>query len=294
MQLSSISTFRYFTERQQYLQWLADPACQQARRQIEGPIAQLLARGGAQKIFCAAHLGYSEVARPSHAQVKDPNWREATECNVCGAIGRVRLAAEWFVRARTNSVHPKIYVTEQLTPLFKALSTTLPGIVGSEFIPDPSKRTKASAKLASLLTNDGATIRHEDVCALSFPDESFDLVGCFDVLEHVPDYHSALSEFHRVLRSGGQIIITAPFLNGADKTLVRAQHKDGHLLHLETPEYHGNPTVAGGGVLCYYHFGWDLLAQIRAAGFRSAALLDAWGYETGIFGDQNAIVATKC
>jgi len=233
------------------------------------------------------------MAMPATSNDEPPNWRESAECKECGAIGRVRLAAEWLIRAHTNSMHPKIYVTEQLTPLFKALSTTLPTIIGSEFIPDNSKRASASAKLASLLRSEGATIRHEDICALTFPDGSLDLVGCFDVLEHVPDYELALSEFERVLRTGGQLMLTVPFLNGSDKTLVRALHKDGNLVHLELPEYHGNPTIADDGVLCYYHFGWDLLSALRAAGFRSVALLDAWGYETGIFGDQSAIVATK-
>ena len=65
------------------------------------------------------------------------------------------------------------------------------------------------------------------------------------------------------------------------------------LKYLEPPEYHGNPTIPGEGVLCYYHFGWDLLDALRAAGFCSVALIDAWGDETAVFGDQLAIVATK-
>jgi len=180
-----------------------------------------------------------------------------------------------------------------LTPLYKALIALTPSVVGSEFVPDPNERAKASATLAAYLGNAQACIRHEDVCALSFADESLDLIGSFDVLEHVPDYARALTEFFRVLRVGGQLLLTVPFLNATNETLVRAQYVDGALRHLAPPEYHGNPTITGEGVLCFYHFGWDLLDQLRTIGFRSVALLDVWGRETAIFGDQNAIVATK-
>jgi SAM-dependent methyltransferase len=45
---------------------------------------------------------------------------------------------------------------------------------------------------------------------LPFPDESFDAVTMFDVLEHVPDDRSAVSEALRVLRPGGVILLSAP------------------------------------------------------------------------------------
>jgi ubiquinone/menaquinone biosynthesis C-methylase UbiE len=41
---------------------------------------------------------------------------------------------------------------------------------------------------------------------LPFPDESFDLVVCLDVLEHVMDPAMVLSEVHRVLKPGGKVL----------------------------------------------------------------------------------------
>jgi SAM-dependent methyltransferase len=38
----------------------------------------------------------------------------------------------------------------------------------------------------------------------------FDVVGCFDVLEHIPDDHSAMEELARAVRSGGGLILTVP------------------------------------------------------------------------------------
>jgi 2-polyprenyl-3-methyl-5-hydroxy-6-metoxy-1,4-benzoquinol methylase len=45
-----------------------------------------------------------------------------------------------------------------------------------------------------------ACVRHEDVTYLSFPDEAFDVIGTFDVLEHVPDsqHFTAGEEYFRV------------------------------------------------------------------------------------------------
>lgn len=43
-------------------------------------------------------------------------------------------------------------------------------------------------------------------------DDSFDAILCTQVLEHVPRPPDALHEFHRILRPGGVLIATIPFL----------------------------------------------------------------------------------
>ncbi len=45
---------------------------------------------------------------------------------------------------------------------------------------------------------------------MPFPGQCFDLVTALDVLEHVGDDHHGLREMHRVLRPGGQMLITVP------------------------------------------------------------------------------------
>ena len=294
MSAPPLTRFRYFSQREPYLSSLEAPDCQAMRRAAEAPIAAALARGKSLGFFCHAHHGTGQLVHsPNAATSSGYYWRESGACNVCGAITRIRLAAEWFHRAAANTVQPRIYITEQLTPLYKVLRKSFPNIVGSEFTPDENERSKASWQLKAYLLAPMAQIRHEDVCNLAFADDSFDLIGSFDVLEHVPDYKQALSEFRRVLRVGGQLLLTAPFLNASLKTLVRAGFENGTLVHFEPPEYHGNPTIPDDGVLCFYHCGWDLLDALRSAGFRSVAMLDAWGEETALFGDQNAIVATS-
>src|SRR5206468_3134631 len=48
------------------------------------------------------------------------------------------------------------------------------------------------------------------VTHLAFQDNRFDVVLCNQVLEHVPEYRTALSELHRVLRPGGLLIVGVP------------------------------------------------------------------------------------
>ncbi len=50
----------------------------------------------------------------------------------------------------------------------------------------------------------------EDAGALPFPDGSFDLVTCIEVLEHLFQPQDAAAEILRVLRPGGHLLVTVP------------------------------------------------------------------------------------
>ena len=45
---------------------------------------------------------------------------------------------------------------------------------------------------------------------LPFPDSSFHLVTCLDVIEHIRDDQRALRELFRVTRPGGHLLVTVP------------------------------------------------------------------------------------
>jgi SAM-dependent methyltransferase len=47
---------------------------------------------------------------------------------------------------------------------------------------------------------------------LPFRDDSFDSILCTSVLEHVDNFERAIAEIARVLRPGGRLIVTSPFL----------------------------------------------------------------------------------
>jgi SAM-dependent methyltransferase len=49
-----------------------------------------------------------------------------------------------------------------------------------------------------------------DIQTYRFPRNSFDLVICYNVIEHVPDVEAALTGFYEALKPGGLILIGAP------------------------------------------------------------------------------------
>ncbi len=50
-----------------------------------------------------------------------------------------------------------------------------------------------------------------DITRMDLPDDSFDLILCSHVLEHVPDDRAAMSELHRVLAPGGLALVLTPY-----------------------------------------------------------------------------------
>lgn len=58
-----------------------------------------------------------------------------------------------------------------------------------------------------------------DITDAQFPDESFDLILCNHVLEHIPDATLALSELFRILSPKGQAILQVPISSKNPATL---------------------------------------------------------------------------
>jgi len=49
-----------------------------------------------------------------------------------------------------------------------------------------------------------------DITDIKHPDDSFDVIYCSHVLEHVPDDRKAIREFRRILKPGGWAILNVP------------------------------------------------------------------------------------
>ncbi|SFH89811.1 class I SAM-dependent methyltransferase [Halpernia frigidisoli] len=65
-----------------------------------------------------------------------------------------------------------------------------------------------------------------DILDLPFENESFDVVFCNHVLEHIEDDRKAMSELFRVLKPGGWGIIQVPMKNSLEKTYEDFTIKD--------------------------------------------------------------------
>ena len=178
-----------------------------------------------------------------------------------------------------------IYIAEQTTPVYHWLKAHYPNTVGSEYL--------NGAVPPGGTTPEG--IRNENLTRLTFPDASLDAVLTFDVFEHVPDYRAAFRETARVIRPGGSLFFSVPFDRNEKKNIIRARVKsDGTVEHRMPPEYHGDPLNRTEGCLCYQVFGWEMLQQLREAGFAKADAYFYWSRDLGYLGgDQIAFTATK-
>lgn len=195
-----------------------------------------------------------------------PNWREQLRCQSCDFNNRMRASIHVYEHMLKPTADSAVFITEQVTPLFKYLKKRWPSIIGSEFL----------GNAVAQGSENQSGIRNENVTELSFQDAEFDYVMSFDVLEHVPHFTKALSEFSRILRPSGKLFLSVPFFYQEPGNLIRAvQNEDGTVEHLVEPEYHGDP-LNNEGCLAYYTFGWELLEQIRAAGFSNATTLLYW------------------
>jgi SAM-dependent methyltransferase len=58
-----------------------------------------------------------------------------------------------------------------------------------------------------------------DLTKISFPSESFDLIICNHVLEHIPDDEKAMGEIFRVLSKGGRAVLQVPVSTKLKQTL---------------------------------------------------------------------------
>ena len=198
--------------------------------------------------------------------VRNPKWREWLVCSSCKMNNRQRVvitATLPAIKRHATEKTPKVFFLEQVTPMFHWYSQhcTQAECIGSEWVgPDVPSGTIRNG------------IRHEDCERLSFNDGELDFIISNEVLEHVNNPMKALQEKARVLRDGGELFMTVPFSIHADKNVVRARFTEsGELEHLLPKVFHGNP-MSSEGSLVFTDFGWELLDNIRTAGFSSVSI----------------------
>lgn len=243
-----------------------------------------------QSAHCPLCAGERQLRLVDGADKAAPNTREHVVCVGCGLNARVRAALDLLLTGADLGPGCHVYVTEQTTSTYVWMQQHLScDVSGSEFEPDPEKRVAQTDYLHAI----GGTgeVAFNDVTASSYADGTLDAIVSFDVLEHVPGYGKALAEFARTLKSEGLLIATFPFAD-TPETIVRARlDAQGGIEHLLEPEFHGDPI--SGGVLCWYHFGWDIIAACRQNGFCSAQMVMPWNPAKGFHYGLWTLIARK-
>lgn len=212
-----------------------------------------------------------------------PNWRESMVCPVTHLNNRMRASVHLFEFECGPYDRSRIYISEQVAPMFRYFSKHYRGVTGSEYL------GKAFPPGAS--NNDG--IRNEDLTDLSFEDGSFDYFLSFDCFEHIPDYLKAFREGYRILAPGGTMLFSVPFVMQSRENVLRARiSTEGTVEHLMEPEYHGDP-INTEGCLCFQYFGWEMLKDLTSSGFRDAYALLYWSKDFGYLGGEQIIFLAR-
>lgn len=113
-----------------------------------------------------------------------------------------------------------------------------------------------SLKYTSADLNNPDAMVKMDITNVQFPDESFDIIFCCHVLEHIPDDRKAIRELYRVLKPNGRLIIQVPgpmektFENTDEMALGDRRYVFGHESH-------------------YHLYGDDLIERLNESGFNA-------------------------
>ncbi len=147
-------------------------------------------------------------------------------CARCGSVARTRHVALAILDAfRTRGIraladfgrHPEIAVwhTSARGPIAAQLRPAPNHVVCTEYFDDVPPGTSRDGVLC------------QDLQALTFDDNAFDLVISEDVFEHIPDYRAAFAEVHRVLKPGGCHVFTVPYYPEAPTAAMFEKAGDG-------------------------------------------------------------------
>lgn len=170
---------------------------------------------------------------------KTKGQRHNADCPVCGSLERHRLVWLYF-QEKTNLFNDKVKLLHFAPE--KCIKHNLLKYSNIDYL---------SADISSPLAEEKV-----DIQSMKFDDNSFDIIYCSHVLEHIPDDRKAMKELHRVMKPTGWAILMVPIRFGSPKTLEDP--------NIKTPEervkYYGQSNH-----LRYY--GLDFKDRLEEAGF---------------------------
>lgn len=124
--------------------------------------------------------------------------RANAQCPNCGSLERHRLI--WlFLQNRMDFFNRKL----------RLLHVAPEKLFFERFSKDENIDYVAADKFTKGYTYPAGTI-NMDITAIDYPDNSFDVILCSHVLEHVPDDLLAMRELYRVLKPEGWAILQVP------------------------------------------------------------------------------------
>jgi len=127
--------------------------------------------------------------------------REEAVCIHCLSLERHRFVW-YFFKEKTN--------------LFKKENIKILHVAPEKPFENQLKELVGKSYITADLFNPDAMVKM-DITNIQYPDESFNVIYCGHVLEHVPDDKKAMSELLRVLKKDGWAVLMVPV--NSDKTI---------------------------------------------------------------------------
>ena len=156
--------------------------------------------------------------------------------------------------------------------------------------PDPLSYEVARSRVE--ITGRGE-VRHGDLSALT-PDERFDLVCAFEVIEHIEDDQQALNEWAQRLRPGGTLLLSTPAYQSRFRA---ADEMVGHFRRYDPLVLRNKLAAAGLVDIELRHFGaplgYVLEAGRNAVGRRRLARLEGADMTTRSHGSGRLLQPSK-
>lgn len=203
--------------------------------------------------------------------VKGPWLRDNYLCAKCRSIPRVRHIMHVLQKHFPNFRELKIHESSPSGPSFYKFRSECQGYVPTYFWPDVTPGSQ----------RDG--YHCENLEALTFPDNTFDLVITQDVMEHVLNPDKAFSEIARTLKPGGAHVFTVPWY-APKPTFIRAAATENGLEYYAEKDYHGNP-IDEGGALVVTEWGSDLPEFIFKTSGMITTVFNTQDLNTGLAGE---------
>lgn len=164
--------------------------------------------------------------------------RDNARCPNCGSLERHRLV--WcFFRLWTNLFDGRAKSVLHIAPE-PAMSERIGAIPGVDYLTADLESPLAMVKM--------------DLTDIQYPDNSFDVILCSHVLEHIPDDVTAMREMRRVLKPNGWAAVQVPVYGNETYENWDAVSEEDRVVHFGQRDH-------------VRKYGVDIADRLRRAGF---------------------------
>lgn len=163
------------------------------------------------KLFSFNYRGSTYNCNVCHTGLKKfiPIGKKDLLCPICGSRSRSRRV--YHLLKENHLLSGKILHFSPPRALYRTL-----------------KKNTEITYIATDYENEFIADHSYDITAIAAPDNSFDTIICYHVLEHILDDTKAMSELYRVLKPKGTCLIQTPFKEGAiyeDTTITSEEER---------------------------------------------------------------------